>query len=345
MALKLVIDGCFVNSSGSVNVVLNIVEELKYNFEHIEIITLERDLPLFLNESSINDITVTSVSNYMEGIWKLMWLKGETTVLSLNNIPTIAPFLKKRVMLLHNIFYVYSLKELFLKRKIIRKPFFLRYIFFHIFVRIFRPSKIMVQTHFMKDRVKKNVNQDSCVVNTVKSDFESICEKSIDIKYDLLIIGGNETHKNILNTLNFLNDHIDNIESIFTNKLRIGVIGYNKVNSQSFNKKFKSNFHLLGIISQSEVLKCIKSSKVCLIPSLAESYCLSIMEVVNLKKPLVIIDEEYSRELLKSAYFYEADNSNLISTLKFALSDLELCALKPRDALKLNELQNLLNDD
>ena len=69
------------------------------------------------------------------------------------------------------------------------------------------------------------------------------------------------------------------------------------------------------------------------------------MEVVNLKKPLVIIDEEYSRELLKSAYFYEADNSNLISTLKFALSDLELCALKPRDALKLNELQNLLNDD
>lgn len=345
MALKLVIDGCFVSSSGSVNVALNIIEELKYDFEHVEIIILKRDLPLFINEPSTKGITVTSVSNYLEGIWKFMWLKGEAIVLSLNNTPTIAPFLKKRVMLLHNIFYVYSLREFILKRKILRKFFFLRYVFFHIFVRIFRPSEILVQTNFMKNRVKLNVNQDSYVVNTVQSEFEPISEKNLVIKYDLLIIGGNEIHKNVLNTLNFLNDHINNIRSIFANKLRIGVVGYNEINLESFNKKFKNNFQLLGVIDQSEVLQCIKSSRVCLIPSLAESYCLPIMEVVNLKKPLVIIDEEYSRELLRSAYFYDADNSKLISTLKIAFDDLELCALKPRDVLKLSELPNLLNDD
>ena len=189
------------------------------------------------------------------------------------------------------------------------------------------------------------MNQDSYVVNTVQSEFESISEKNLVIKYDLLIIGGNEIHKNVLNTLNFLNDHINNIRSIFANKLRIGVVGYNEINLESFNKKFKNNFQLLGVIDQSEVLQCIKSSRVCLIPSLAESYCLPIMEVVNLKKPLVIIDEEYSRELLRSAYFYDADNSKLISTLKIAFDDLELCALKPRDVLKLSELPNLLNDD
>lgn len=344
MAIKLVIDGCFVRSLGSIKVASNIIEALRSKFTQIELVILRRDENLFKSEINHDFITLTKVSNYFEGFKKFLFFKNKTSIITINNLPSISPFAHQRVLLLHNIFYVYSIKELFDKRNLVPKFFIFKYIYFHIFARVIPPSKILVQTNFMKKRVKQMLGQDSYVIETFQHNPLSVIEFDHQFRYDILVIGGNGAHKNVLNTVGCLNESINLMEKKIGNVMRIGVVGSEEI-GVNFSSQSQSKFDFLGTISSSEILETIKSSKVCLIPSLAESYCFPVIEVADMKRPLVVVNEEYSRELLKTAYFYSGDNVDLIAVLLTALKNGELCVLNERYSVGLYDLVGLLNEN
>ena len=343
MAMKLVVDGTFVASLGSIQVLRFLIDECRAKCNLIHLYVLERDFET--NERVFTpdvQFTFSAVPHYLRLLIIWMSLDPSTVVLSLNNLPPLCPVIKKRIVLIHNIFYLYTLKELFKKRAIVPKRFFPKYLYFHFVFKVCPPSLVLVQTRFMQQRVTSLLGHESSIVNTMAAFDVSTTgtrptDSPKDMRFDIAIVSGEAKHKNLDTVLRCLARDRHRLNQAANGKCHIVVIGMNQP-AEHTDDLVDTSIEYTGIIEQWAVAPIIQASRVCLVSSLAESLCLPVFEVALEGKPLVIQREEYSEELLSFAYFYDDADLDLGASLLDALNDQVSCVLHEREGKSVNEI-------
>jgi hypothetical protein len=274
--MKLVVDGTFVASLGSFHVLRFLIDECKEKFDLIHLYVLERDFAI--NQRVFNrdmQFTFSAVPHYFRLLTIWMSLDPSTVVLTLNNLPPFCPVVKKRIVLIHNIFYLYTLQELFEKRSIVPKWFFPKYLYFRFVFIICPPSLVLVQTRFMQKRVESLLGHESSIVNTVAASDGSatvMCrhDDPREKRFDVAILGGPGKHKNLDAVLRCLARDMHKLNQVANGKCNIIVIGVDQPNEHT-DDMVDVNIEFSGIIEHSAVAPIIRASKVCLVSSLAES--------------------------------------------------------------------------
>jgi hypothetical protein len=343
MAMKLVVDGTFVASLGSIQVLRFLVDECRTKCNLIHLYVLERDFEankrVFIPDVQF---TFSAVPHYLRLLITWTSLDPSTVVLSLNNLPPLCPVIKKRIVLIHNIFYLYTLKELFIKRAIVPKRFFPKYLYFRFIFIVCPPSLVLVQTRFMQQRLTSLLGHESSIVNTIAACDVSMTsahptDSPKDIRFDIAIVSGEAKHKNLDTVLRCLARDMHRLNQAVNGKCRIVVIGMNQP-VPDVTDFVDENIEYTGIIEQWAVASIIQASRVCLVSSLAESLCLPVFDVALEGKPLVVQREEYSEELLSFAYFYDDADLDLGAALLDAFKGQASCALHRREVKSVSEI-------
>ena len=62
----------------------------------------------------------------------------------------------------------------------------------------------------------------------------------------------------------------------------------------------KARFH--GFVEHEQLLKAIQCADICVIPSMYEAFSMLFMEIMNLGKPLIALDKDFSKEMVRHGY-------------------------------------------
>lgn len=294
MVSKYACDFSFCKSKGTLIFANNFIEKETFDIEFY--------VKRYQDKILKKDVNIKEFKNYIIIILYALF-NPKVKWLSLNNLPILS-LNKNNVLLLHNVFYTYSIFELIKLGSIISLPFYLKWLYFRFFLKVFPPKKIYVQTKFMKKRVRKfysnkiKIIPQSYLYNNIKEYTKiSKCSNysSLDEEY-IFFIGGTEPHKMVRETINYL------LKKKWNKKINFLIIGNFQVNDFICNENV--NLIVKQEISHNLYLQIIKDSLFCIISSAHESLCIPLLECKILNKEYLVFNSEYSRELSEDNHIY-----------------------------------------
>ncbi|TRX57193.1 glycosyltransferase family 4 protein [Thalassomonas sp. M1454] len=311
MATKYACDMSFIASLGTI-----IYSKLFLDYHQIKI---SRSYTSTNNENLI-DGDYSKFKNYFQ-FAKFAFIKKDISWVSLNNVP-VPSLNKHNILLLHNVFYLYSLQELFKCREVIPFKFYFKYFYVRFALKYFNIKEVYVQTKFMRRRLKKLYKGN---INVLSKDLyfeflegkvgQSLC--SVE-GIDILIIGGSEKHKEVKPLLEKMAKL--NVKGKVLNIYFIGTF------EEAFIEKINSfgsfNFCCLNQLSHLDYLSYLNSARCCIIPSRHESLNLGLLECQYFKKEFFVRKADYSQELATDEHIY-SNMEELIMKLNNKLENVQ----------------------
>ncbi|MCM1371199.1 MAG: glycosyltransferase family 4 protein [Clostridium sp.] len=192
---------------------------------------------------------------------------------------------------------------------------------------------VVVNPIFKKELVKNKISSDKVVYipNYVskdtfykKSDKEvSEIRKKIGLKDDdfvVLGVGQVQTRKGVLDFIEIAKKMKD-VQFVWCGGFSFGKItdGYNELKKIYDNPP--SNVKFLGIVPRDEMNDMYNMSDILFMPSYNELFPMSILEAVNINKPLLLRDLDLYEDILFKKYMSSNNNKGFIEKIKVLKDD------------------------
>lgn len=237
------------------------------------------------------------------------WFKSRSikpeVVVSLQNTSIVFNKESKNIIYLHQGIPLHPKSWSFLKPKE-RSLAFYKYIYpFFIFIFTNEKTKFVVQTQWMKKALCAKFKRHADNVYVIKPDLVPVdidLIQTIDLpyQYTLFYPASSMVFKNHIEIIYALNE-------IKTSDVDLSLIGLyltiNEDDDEELRKliiqfNLEKNIHFLGPLNYEDVLRYYKSCTTVLFPSYIESFGMPLLEAAIFGKPIVVIDAEYSREVI-----------------------------------------------
>ena len=114
-----------------------------------------------MNVKTINYMSGNYVINLLHYVWRA---DKKDIILAINNVPPIS-LNRNTMLLLHNIFYLFSRKELFQNMRYTGLVFVFKYVYFWTIMTLFPPKEIYVQSQLMFERVPEKLKSRVTILN------------------------------------------------------------------------------------------------------------------------------------------------------------------------------------
>lgn len=327
---KLLVDARFVASKGSVLVVTDALWLLAQKYE-IELWCLKRDKDIY--ENLCNSRVTLVIRSPVFGIVIPFYVPSKVTTLSFSNLPFFRIGRGTNFTFLHNIFYAFSVFEVMRSRENLDSGFILKLCAFRFLACVSLGSKFLVQTEFMRSRLSKIGFKASVI-----SPFVRIPDlPSLDTMYEICVLAGSGKHKNSDTVIRLLRQ-INLLHAGFR-RCRVIIVGVPGINEDNILPDGGSiSFVFAGPLSRIDCLAKMAQSGVIIVPSAAESFCLSFDEIAALEKPIVVSSTECSRERVKVGYFFQPSGDGFYEALFDALTERKPTELSKTGGARLDHV-------
>lgn len=237
------------------------------------------------------------------------WFKSRDlkpdVVISMQNTSVVSNKESKKIIYLHQGISLHSKSWSFFKRKE-RTLAFYKYIYpLFIFIFANKKTKFVVQTQWMKTALCTKFNQDAKNIFVFKPDLtqidiEKIKPINLPYTHNFFYPATSfvfKNHKEIIYALNEIKKSGGDISSVGI-YLTINENEDQELVDLILQFKLQNNIQFLGPLSYEEVLSYYKACTSVLFPSSIESFGLPLIEAAMLGKPIIVLDTEYSREVI-----------------------------------------------
>jgi glycosyltransferase involved in cell wall biosynthesis len=307
-----VVNATALNSGGALSILHQFLshvreEEVYYLFIHPSLKLPFEKKNVYFIKNDVNSI----VRRIFWDSWGLKrWLKKHNiqakALLSLQNTSIACSRAIPKIIYLHQGLSLHTQKWSFFKRDERRLAFY-KYVYpLFIFLHVDKKTKFVVQTQWMKKALCTYFKQNDENVYVIKPDIlrrniNHIATQELPYTYTLFYPATSAHFKNHEELIYALHELKKKDESRL-----IGL--YLTINPQENKNLYEligklglqNNVHFLGPLSYEQVLMYYKSCTTVVFPSYIESFGLPLVEAAMFGKPLVVIDEDYAREVISS---------------------------------------------
>ena len=247
-----------------------------------------------MNVKTINYMSGNYVINLLHYVWRA---DKKDIILAINNVPPIS-LNRNTMLLLHNIFYLFSRKELFQNIRYTGLVFVFKYVYFWTIMTLFPPKEIYVQSQLMFERVPEKLKSRVTILNKkIYLDYlhknETNFNSSQDQNIDILITGGIEKHKNNHEIISLLDNFISRPTKIHC--------------SERLKLQFRNeNISFSDLIpnSHSEYVALLRASKNIIVGTLFDSFNMNIQECEMLRSTYFVQKSEASDEFATNGVIF-----------------------------------------
>ena len=277
-------------------------------------------------------------------------------IISLQNTSVFYDKNAKKILYLHQAIPLHPKRWSFFKKDE-RKLAFYKYVYpWFIFLHANKHTKIIVQTQWMKKSLCEKFKRLKSSVYVItpdimRVDVGSIKRINLAPKHTLFYPASGmsfKNHKEIIHALYALKKNDYDMSSI---ALYITINEHDNLDLLKLIHAFglRSSIRFLGMISYDEVLVYYKSCSIVVFPSYLESFGLPLLEAAMFGKPLVVIDADYSREVISDypQVIFASQNSPDIwmHAILTALSQTQCNSYQPQYESNWNDLFCLILND
>lgn len=307
----IIVNATAITAGGALSILQQFLTHINDN--HIYYIFINPSLNLVVQKNNIHFIKKNVNTNLKRIFWDSWglkrWLKKRGIVanilLSLQNTSIFYDRTTTKIIYLHQSLPFHFKSWSFFKRQE-RKFAFYKYIYpFFIFMHVDKKTKFIVQTQWIKTALCMHFKQNEENVYVIKpdiirKDIGNVTIKELPYQYTLFYPATSALFKNHKEILYALNE-------VKKERFDLTTIGLYLTIKEDENKELtdlinaldlKKNVHFLGPISYDEVVSYYKSCSSVVFPSYIESFGLPLLEAALFGKPLVVIDENYAKEVI-----------------------------------------------
>lgn len=318
-----------INGGGSAVVMTELIKSISQNFNINILISshLQDSFSVQLKELCARVYICPSILNsfifkiilyylYLPLFW--LFIAGKNPIFNIGNIPF--PSYSKQFVLIHNAFPFYL--EVLKKIKPLYKIAHYKNILMAYFIKInlLFADHVYVQTEIMSDYVKKHGISCSILPN-----FIYIPEKRNPLLpakiRNILFVSNYHDHKNFI----YLFEAFKKLYEISKDFKLYITLSDAEFNEPRFRKYFEPYTNLnivnIGRVLHKDLLNIINSMDAIVNPSLIESFSTNYIEAFAMKKPLLVSDAQFSREICGDAAVY----FNITKTDDFVEKLLSVC--------------------
>lgn len=343
-----------INGGGSAVVMTELIKSISQNFNINILISshlqdgfssqvYELSARVYICPSILNSFIFKFILYYL--YLPIFWLviARKNPIFNIGNIPF--PSLSKQFVLIHNAFpfYLGVLKRI----KPIYKIAHYKNILMAYFIKMNLPfaDHVFVQTEIMSDYVKKHGISCSILPNFIYTPENQNPLHSTKIR-NILFVSNYHDHKNFI----YLFEAFKKLYEISKDFKLYITLSDAEFNEPRFQKYFEpymdSNIVNIGRVLHNDLLNIINSMDAIVNPSLIESFSTNYIEAFAMKKPLLVSDAKFSREICGDAaiYFNITKTDDFVEKLLSVCDDeLKLFNLVKNGSLRYSYYQKLYN--
>ena len=359
---NIVVNATALTSGGGLSILQQFIDHVPA--KGIYYIFIDSRSPVQTNSANIHLIKIDIHGWIKRFFWDArglkIYLKAKNIVadvlISLQNTAVCYDKNAKNILYLHQAIPLHQKKWSFFK-KTERKLAFYKYVYpWFIFLHANKYTKVIVQTHWMKKSLCEKFNRLESNIYVIRPDIMRVdvgSIKKIDLapKHILFYPASGmafKIHKEIIHALYALKNYDYDMSSI---ALFITIHEYDNPDLLKLIHALglRSNVHFLGMISYDDVLVYYKSCSIVVFPSYIESFGLPLLEAAMFGKPLVVMDADYSREVISNypQVIFAPQNSPDIwmHAILTALSQTQFNSYQPAYESNWNDFFCLIQND